>query len=145
MMKKIADMLPAVFTGVGSGAILTSTTFHYSQTVQRVVTIIDWPWSMVWLATIFAGSAGVIVGISLRSRHGKIGRPQIWGQGLELAGNLAVGSMFVVYALILNAQFPFWMIFPSLCWFGALASTFLGPWAVIVRDIIRAHRSRDEY
>ena len=139
MMKKIADALPAAFVAVGSGAILLGQ-FRHSRTIQQLITVLTWPWSLMWVATIFLGSIAVVVGVSLRSRKGEIGRPQVIGQGLELAGNLAAGSMFVVYAVILNAQFPIEMIFPSLCWFGALASTFLGPWLVIVRDIIRAHR-----
>lgn len=143
MMKKIADMAPASFVALGSGAILFGALRH-SQTVERLEEILPPPWAVVWLITIFLGSIAVVVGVSLRSRTGKVGRPQIWGQGLELAGNLAAGSMFVVYAVILNAQFPFWTIFPSLCWFGALSSAFFGPWAVIVRDLIRAHRSRNE-
>jgi hypothetical protein len=139
MLKKIADAAPAAFVTLGSGAILIGALRH-SQTVERLEEVLPPPWAVSWLITVFVGSIAVVVGVSLRSRVGKIGRPQIWGQGLELFGNFAVGSMFLVYALILFAQFPFWSIFPSLCWFGALASTFFGPWAVIVRDIIRAHR-----
>jgi Ca2+/Na+ antiporter len=139
VMKKIADAAPAVFVVLGSGSILIGI-FRHSQTIERLNEVLTWPWSAVWLATIFLGSIALLVGISLRSRTGKVGRPQIWGQGLELAGNLAVGSMFIVYAVVLNAQYSFWNIFPSLCWFGALSAAFFGPWAIIVRDIVRAHR-----
>lgn len=139
MMKKIADAAPAAFVVLGSSAILVGELRH-AQTVERLERVLPPPWTVCWLITILLGSIAVVVGISLRSRIGEVNRPQIWGQGLELGGNLAVGSMFVIYAVVLDVLFPFWVIFPSLCWFGALASTFLGPWAVIVRDIIRAHR-----
>jgi hypothetical protein len=139
MLKKIADAAPAAFIATGSGSILLGI-FGQSQTIERVQEVLPYPWSIFWLTMMVLGSLAIVVGVCLRSRTGKNGRPQDVGQGLELAGNFAVGSGFFVYAMVINALFPFWSIFPSLCWFCALASCFYGPFVVIVRDIVRAHR-----
>jgi hypothetical protein len=140
MLKKISDAAPAAFIALGSTSILFGV-FRESQTIERLTEVLTWPFSVLWLVMLTLGSVADIVGICLRSRVGKVGRPQTIGQGLEMFGTFAVGSMFVAYACVLAAQFPTWSIFPSLCWFGALASAFLGPWIVIVRDIVRAHRN----
>jgi hypothetical protein len=142
MLKKIADAAPAAFIALGSGSILSGL-FDRSQTIERVQEVLPYPWSIFWLSMMVLGSLAVVAGICLRSRIGENGRKQDIGQGLELAGNFAVGSGFLVYALVLEAIFPFWTIFPSLCWFLALASCFYGPFVVIVRDIGRAHQHRE--
>lgn len=140
MIKKVADAAPATFVTLGSGYILGGAVAN-TTTMDRLNQVLPWPWSAWWVAMIFIGGSCVIAGVCLRSRDPlKNGRPQDVGQGLELFGNSLVGSMFLVYMLILAAQFPVWTIIPSLCWFLALAATFWGPFAVIVRDIIRAHR-----
>lgn len=140
MIKKVADMAPATFVALGSGSILIGAAVG-SQTMDRLEEVLSWPFSVYWVSMIFLGSAATVVGVALRSRDPlKNGRPQDVGQGLELFGNFTVGSMFLIYMLILAVQYPLLAIFPSLCWFLALASTFWGPFAVIVRDVVRAHR-----
>lgn len=143
MIKKIADAAPATFVALGSCYILGGA-IGEAQTMDRLNRVLPWPWSCWWVAMIFLGSICVVVGVCLRSRNpAENGRPQDVGQGLELFGDSLVGSMFLVYMLVLVVQFPFPAIFPSMCWFLALASTFWGPFAVIVRDIVRAHREVD--
>ena len=140
MIKKVADAAPATFVALGSGYILGGTVAR-TATMDRLNEVLSWPWSVWWCAAIFLGALCVVVGVTLRSRDPlKNGRPQDIGQGLELFGDSLVGSMFLVYMLVLAAQYPVLMIFPSLCWFLALASAFWGPFWVIVRDIVRAHR-----
>jgi hypothetical protein len=141
VLRKIADAAPATFIAAGAGSILFGF-FRDAQTLERLNTVLPFPWSVFWLVMMFLGSIAIAVGIFLRSTDPltEPGRPQVVGQGLELFGSFAVGSMFFVYSLVLLASIPFWSIFPSLCWFWALASSFYGPFAVIVRDIVRAHR-----
>lgn len=140
MLKKVAAASPAAFIALGSGYILAADAIN-TQTMDRLEEILSWPWSVFWVVMVCLGAAGVVVGVALRSRDpAKNGRPQDIGQALELFGNSLVGSMFLVYMLVLAAQFPLLTIFPSLCWFMALASGFWGPFAVIIRDIYRAHR-----
>jgi len=140
VLRKIADAAPATFVTLGSGYIIGGG-LAGTQTMDRLNEVLSWPWSIWWVAMIFLGGISLVVGVALRSRDpAKNGRPQDIGQGLELFGNSLVGSMFLVYMLVLAVQYPLLAIFPSLCWFLALASTFWGPFAVIVRDIGRAHR-----
>ena|SRR5215217_785117 len=139
MMKKISDAAPAAFLSVASVAVLAGF-LNESMALQRIEEVLPWPWSVAWLISLLAGAMAVLLGVSFRSRKGKHGKLQDIGQALELGGYPLVGGALIAYDLVLLGGFPLGRVFLSVCFMLALASAFLGPWLVLIRDLVRAWR-----
>lgn len=132
MMKRISDALPSALIAVGTGSVLGG----FAQTSSSIERVLPYPASIFWIIALFVGSLAVIAGVCLRTR--KPSRRGIWGQGLELVGLGLVGGMMITYAAALWSQFGFGTSWLSIVFMVALGSVFLGPWAVIVGDLVVA-------
>jgi hypothetical protein len=137
MLKKISDAAPAALLGLASTLVLTDA-IPSSMAIARIEQVINYPWSIVWLWALLFGALAIVVGVSFRSRKGKHGRLQEVGQGLEVGGYPLVGGALVTYAAVLMVQLTFATAGMSVLFMFSLASVFIGPWAVLLRDLYRA-------
>jgi len=137
MLKKISDAVSAALIGLASALVLIDA-IPSSMAIARIEQVINYPWSVVWLWALLAGTLAIVIGISLRSRKGKHGKLQEVGQGLELGGYPLAGGAIVTYAAVLMVQLTFATAGMSVLFMFSLASVFLGPWAVLLRDLYRA-------
>lgn len=95
--------------------------------------------SIIWVWMLFLSCMALIVGVWLRTPHHSEGR--VIGLGIELGAGFIAGGMPLIYAIAIGFAVGWGVGFLSICFMLALASAFLGPWAVMLLTSMRAAKS----